>query len=96
MSSDGGPVASGDMLVRAMLALQIADRDQRVVGGEARRSEVVLAEAGISLSEIAALTGREYDVVKGVARRGREAEAKAAAAAKSKTKSSRKRGEADG
>lgn len=77
MSTEGDAGASGDTLLRAMLALQIADREHRISSDEPRRTEVVLAEAGIALPEIAALTGRKYETVKTIVRRARAAAKKA-------------------
>ena len=77
MSADNNTseLSEGDLL-RAMLALQIADRDARLASAEPPRSEVVLAETGLALGEIAALTGRPYEAVKATVRRAREAKAK--------------------
>lgn len=51
----------------AMLALQIADRSD----GPQRATEVILADAGLTLNEIATLTGRKYDTVKKAIQRAR-------------------------
>ncbi|HXE98737.1 MAG TPA: sigma factor-like helix-turn-helix DNA-binding protein [Solirubrobacterales bacterium] len=56
----------------ASLALQIADRDQALLGTEPRRTELVLTEAGLSIKDIARLTGRNYDTVKTTIRRARK------------------------
>jgi DNA-directed RNA polymerase specialized sigma24 family protein len=53
-----------ETLLRAMLALMVADRDERTLGKPPRRTEVVLAEAGLSLRDISELTGKSYDAVK--------------------------------
>lgn len=76
MSNDESSGASGNTLLRAMLALQVADREARLSGEEPRRSEVILADAGIALSDISALTGRKYETVKTAIRRARAAPAK--------------------
>ena len=68
-------------LLRAMLALQIADREE-VGGGPHRRTEVVLDNVGFNYAEIAALTGHEREAVRSTVRR----ETGAAAKAKSKPK----------
>lgn len=61
-------------LLRALLVLNTADRDdssaEKAGGGE--RSEVVLARAGFSASQIAAMTGRGYEAVRGTIRRSRD------------------------
>lgn len=61
-------------LLRALVALQIADRQERVSDAPARPVEVVLADAGVGLAEIAALTGRKYETVKTTIRRARASE----------------------
>jgi DNA-directed RNA polymerase specialized sigma24 family protein len=66
--------ADGVTLLRALVALQIADRQERVSDAPARPVEVVLADAGLGLAEIAALTGRKYETVKTTIRRARTAE----------------------
>jgi DNA-directed RNA polymerase specialized sigma24 family protein len=60
-------------LLRGVLALLAADRDDRVAGEKARprRSELVLAEAGLSVGEVAALLGRNRETVKSAVRRAR-------------------------
>lgn len=74
MSNEAATETANDALLRAMLALQIADRDERLHGADPRRSEVVLADAGLTLTQIASITGRKYEAVKGAVRRAREAE----------------------
>jgi DNA-directed RNA polymerase specialized sigma24 family protein len=63
---------SVEQLLAAMVALQMADRDERLTGAEPRRTELVLADAGVGLADIARLTGRPYDTVKTAVRRARE------------------------
>lgn len=62
-------------LLRALVALQVAERQDRSSGEPARPSELVLADAGVGLADIAALTGRKYESVKTTVRRAREASA---------------------
>lgn len=62
-------------LLRALVALQIAERQDRSSGEAGRPSELVLADAGVALADIAALTGRKYETVKTTVRRAREASA---------------------
>lgn len=52
-----------------VLALLIADRDERIEGAPPRRSDHVLADAGFNASEIAALTGRNPEAVRSSLRR---------------------------
>jgi hypothetical protein len=57
----------------ALLALQAAERDDRLnPDGTPRPTDVVLAEAGLNYGEVAQLTGRGYEAVKGTNRRWRE------------------------
>jgi DNA-directed RNA polymerase specialized sigma24 family protein len=56
-----------------ILALLIAEREERLnEKGEVRKTEVILADAGLSIGEIAALAGKNYDAVKMTIRRGRK------------------------
>lgn len=64
-------------LLRALVALQIADRQERLSDDAPRPTEVVLAEAGLALGDIADLTGRKYESVKTTIRRARETQSKA-------------------
>jgi len=71
--------ASGtETLLRALLAIQIADREERLAGTTGRRTELILIDAGLSIGEVAALTGKNYQAVQKAAVR---AKAKAAAQA---------------
>jgi hypothetical protein len=54
-----------------MLALMVADREERIAGGAPRGSDIVLSDAGFSYSEIGLLTGRGYEAVKSAVRRHR-------------------------
>lgn len=64
-------------LLRALVALQIADRQERGTTDAVRPAEVILANAGIGLGEIASLTGRKYETVKTTVRRARAAQTSA-------------------
>jgi DNA-directed RNA polymerase specialized sigma24 family protein len=87
-------------LLRALVALQIADRQERGSSEPSRPTEVVLADAGLGLSDIGELTGRKYETVKATIRRARATGAKGSAtekdaakptAAKPKPKTTRKK-----
>lgn len=78
---------SVEQLLAAMVALQVADRDERLTGAAARRTELVLTDAGLGLSDVARLTGRPYDTVKTAVRRARAAARTAGAAARTNTNS---------
>ena len=52
-----------------VLALLVAERDERVAELPPRRSDWVLADAGFTAQEIAALTGRNYESVRSSLRR---------------------------
>jgi hypothetical protein len=56
-SNDAAGVSSGAAL-SGILALLVAEREQRE-GGGSRRTELVLARAGLSDHQITALTGRD-------------------------------------
>jgi hypothetical protein len=56
-SNDAAGVGSGATL-SGILALLVAEREQRESGGS-RRTELILARAGFSDHQIAALTGRD-------------------------------------
>lgn len=64
--------------INALLALTVADRESRLNDGPPRRSEVILASAGLSYGQISRLTGRNYESVKTTVRRARETDEKAA------------------
>jgi DNA-directed RNA polymerase specialized sigma24 family protein len=70
--ADNDVELSANQTAVASLALQIADRDQALLGSDPRRTEVVLSEAGLSIKDIARLTGRNYDTVKTAIRRARK------------------------
>ena len=63
---------NADQAAVASLALQIADRDQVLLGTEPKRTELVLSDLGFSIRAIALLTGRNYDTVKTALRRARK------------------------
>lgn len=59
-----------------LLALAAAARDDPATAPEdRRRTEVVLADAGLTLVQISAVTGRKYEAVKTTVRRARAAQA---------------------
>lgn len=60
-SNDGLPL---DVGIAAIVALLAAERDERLSASETpRRSEVVLAQAGLSAQQIANLLGKNYAAV---------------------------------
>lgn len=62
-----------DKALTGILAVLVADREERLSDrSEPRKTEVVLAEAGLNYAEIAALTGKKYEAVKMSIRRSRE------------------------
>jgi DNA-directed RNA polymerase specialized sigma24 family protein len=59
--------------MRAMLALMVAEREERLAPDEEpRRTEVILAGAGFSPAHIAEITGRHIEAVRTTLRRARE------------------------
>ena|SRR6266571_6092831 len=77
----GKSAISAEQATVALLGLAVADREDRlklVVASQPgkppiRRSEAILADLGLSLGQIAAVTGKPYKVVEGLVRRDREA-----------------------
>lgn len=63
--------ASAERLLLGILALLAADRDDRREDAAPRKTEVVLADAGFSLTEIASLLGKNRETVKSTVRRAR-------------------------
>jgi hypothetical protein len=66
---DGASGFDTRQVMLGILALLVADRDERVGESPPRRSELVLADAGFSARDIAKLTGREYEAVRSSLRR---------------------------
>ena len=72
MARNSGELEPNEALQRAalgILALLIADRDERIEGSAPRRSDHVLSDAGFSAGEIATLTGRNAEAVRSSLRR---------------------------
>lgn len=67
-----------DSAMAGILALLIDERTERTRNDkDAVRTEVLLAGAGLSIEEIAAVTGRKYDAVRMAIARGRAKKSKA-------------------
>jgi hypothetical protein len=63
-------------LMRGIVALLAADREDRVArDADVRRPEPILSAAGLSISEIAEVTGKKYETVKTILRRTRSSKA---------------------
>jgi DNA-directed RNA polymerase specialized sigma24 family protein len=61
-----------DSVMRAVLALLADEREARIAHDEgARKTEVLLQEAGFSVGEIASLLGKKYETVKSTLRRAK-------------------------
>lgn len=61
-----------DKALAGMLSLLVAEREERLNDKkEPRKTEVILADAGLAIGEIAQLMGKNYDAVKQAVRRGR-------------------------
>lgn len=67
-NASNGSLPTG-RIVHGLVALTAADRDERADGAPTRRSELVLADAGFSYQEIAALTGKNREAVRSTLRR---------------------------
>jgi hypothetical protein len=66
-------VSPSELLLRALLAIEVADREDRLKGRQPRPTELILADAGLSLADTAALTGKNYQAVQKAVRRSRAA-----------------------
>jgi DNA-directed RNA polymerase specialized sigma24 family protein len=55
---------STDTLLKAILALMVDEREARPASDRERRTEVLLASAGLGASEIAELTGKQPGAVR--------------------------------
>jgi DNA-directed RNA polymerase specialized sigma24 family protein len=59
--------------MRAVLALLADEREARIVNNsDARSTEVLLADAGFSIGEIASLLGKKYETVRSTLRRSKD------------------------
>jgi DNA-directed RNA polymerase specialized sigma24 family protein len=69
--TDQAPTELGSVM-RAVLALLADEREARIASDrDARKTEVLLADAGFSIGEIASLLGKNYETVKSTLRRER-------------------------
>jgi DNA-directed RNA polymerase specialized sigma24 family protein len=75
------PDGSGIGLESALsgiLALLIDEREERTLGNNsATKTEIVLSQAGLSIEEIAKVTGKKYDTVRMAITRGKKAKSRA-------------------
>jgi DNA-directed RNA polymerase specialized sigma24 family protein len=61
-----------ESVMRAVLALLADEREARIANDRgARSTEVLLADAGFTIGEIASLLGKNYETVKSTLRRRR-------------------------
>lgn len=58
--------------LRGLLALQVAEREERHGRAEPRLTEVILDEAGLSHGAIALITGKKKDTVRKAVERARK------------------------
>jgi hypothetical protein len=66
------PTLDLDKAALGILALMTAAYDRQVTAeGNGKKAEVVLADAGFTISEIVQVTGRKYETVKTSLRRAR-------------------------
>lgn len=60
--------------IAGVLALLIDEREERTrTSKDAAKTEVLLAQAGLSIEDIAAVTGKKYDTVRMAITRGKKA-----------------------
>ncbi len=64
--------------LRGLLALQAAERNERLGNADPRRTEVILADAGLSAVAIATVTGKKPDTVRKSIERARKKPAEGA------------------
>lgn len=61
-----------DKALAGVLGLLVAEREERLNDKkDPRKTEVILADAGLAIGDIAKLMGKKYDAVKQAVRRGR-------------------------
>lgn len=62
-----------DKALAGVLGLLVAEREERLSDKkDPRKTEVILADAGLAIGDIAKLMGKKYDAVKMAIRRGRD------------------------
>lgn len=72
MAEDGSAGSREGTVSLAVLAILVALReDGAIAPGERRKTEVLLADVGMSLGDIALVTGKHYENVKTTLRRAR-------------------------
>src|SRR4051812_627746 len=69
------PLPSTQLLLAGLLALQIHESRRDGERTEPQKAEVTLADLGMTLGQIATLTGRNYETVKTTIRRARARQA---------------------
>jgi hypothetical protein len=64
---------NSDKALSAILAVLVADREESMEskGGDARKTEQILAASGLTAAEIAPLVGKNYDAVRQTILRGK-------------------------
>ena len=73
-SADSLPPLSVETLLKALLTLQIDNREQQIRHDDARlRTELLLADSGLSYQDIAALMNKKPDAVRMMVTRRRTA-----------------------
>jgi hypothetical protein len=72
MAKESVPALSIEQSMGGVLALLVAEREERISGGgEPLKTEVVLAAAGVLPAQIASLTGKKPDAVRKAIQRSR-------------------------
>jgi DNA-directed RNA polymerase specialized sigma24 family protein len=66
-----------EQALRGLLALQVAEREERMAEGAPRRTELILADAGLSFAAIASVTGKKRDSIRKTVERARKRPASA-------------------
>ncbi len=69
---DETPELDQGKALAGVLGLLVAEREERLSDkNDPRKTEVILADAGLAIGDIAKLMGKKYDAVKMAIRRGR-------------------------
>ncbi len=64
------------IVTQGILVMLVAQREDTLNEKDRRPTEVLLSDAGLNISQIAAVMGREYEAVKSAIRRERQKERK--------------------
>lgn len=73
LAKENIPPLTVEQSLSGMLALLVVEREERLSdGGEARKTEAILASAGLVATQIGLLTGKKTDAVRKTIQRSRQ------------------------